>query len=299
MHFPFDDKYVLLYLSSFCNNADIANITVLSKYFNNVPFLYNEYITIDKISSQKAASRVEKLSVQENHQIINKYVWNQNISLIYNANENIKHYMHKFQTIKKLELHETWLVIDPKPNPVTNLYFHTNFNQVLKIGDLPNSVTHLTFGRMFDQSSLAFIPTSVTHLTFGSHYDQLLEVGTIGAHITHLNFGYWYNRPIKVGALPDSITHLTFGVSYDQTFKIGSIPANVTHLDFGMSYNQPLEVGMIPASVTHLTFGHYYNQPLKPGVIPASVTHLTIKYKFKKELENMNVFPKSIMYFLY
>ena len=35
------------------------------------------------------------------------------------------------------------------PNSVTNLTFGGNFNQPLKKGDIPNSVTNLTFGWLF------------------------------------------------------------------------------------------------------------------------------------------------------
>ena len=44
-------------------------------------------------------------------------------------------------------------------------------------GDIPNSVTHLTFGYRFDQKlKEGDIPNSVTHLTFDEEFNQELNI---------------------------------------------------------------------------------------------------------------------------
>ena len=72
--------------------------------------------------------------------------------------------------------------------------------------NLPNSITHLTFGSDFDQQ-VDYLPNSITHLIFGSKFNQ--SVNYLPNSITHLTFGYWFSQPVN--NLPNSITHLTFG----------------------------------------------------------------------------------------
>jgi hypothetical protein len=180
MHFKDVDKYVLSYLSSFWTNADINNILMLSKHFSTVPFLYNDYIEIEKIPSQKAASRVQKLLVLKNPILINNYVWNQNIGIDYRADENIKNHINKFVKIKDLALHETWDIIDANLNPVTHLTFGNYFNSKLYQNQIPNTVTHLKFGHHFNQFiKKDTLPSSITNLTFGDRFNQNLVIGSI------------------------------------------------------------------------------------------------------------------------
>src|ERR1700741_4295875 len=82
---------------------------------------------------------------------------------------------------------------------VTNIlyfdfYFNINFfNNLFNIKpkklivrekiNIPNSVTHLTFGYCYNQ--ITNIPNSVTHLTFGDDYDQITNIPN---SVTHLTF---------------------------------------------------------------------------------------------------------------
>ena len=101
------------------------------------------------------------------------------------------------------------------------------------------------------------IPNSVTHLTFGFGFNQPLKAGDIPNSVTHLTFGICFNQPLKVGDIPNSVTHLIFGWHFNQPLKAGDIPNSVTHLIFGWHFNQPLNKGDIPNSVTHLIFKEY------------------------------------------
>ena len=53
-----------------------------------------------------------------------------------------------------------------------NIYlkFSPDFNKQIP-NDLPNSITHLTFGYMFNQP-LCNLPNSITHLTFGQFFNH-------------------------------------------------------------------------------------------------------------------------------
>ena len=48
------------------------------------------------------------------------------------------------------------------------------FNQELTKDSIPNSVTHLTFGRDFNQQ-IDILPNSITHLTFGNDFNQTIN----------------------------------------------------------------------------------------------------------------------------
>ena len=85
----------------------------------------------------------------------------------------------------------------------------SKFNQI--VDDLPNSVTHLIFGKKFYQS-VDNLPNRMTHLIFG--HDFSLTVDNLPNRLTHLTFGLCFNR--SVNNLPRTLTHLTFGISFFQ-----------------------------------------------------------------------------------
>ena len=145
------------------------------------------------------------------------------------------------------------------PEGITHLVFGRDFNQV--VNDLPDTITHLTFGWDFNQS-VDNLPKSITHLTFGSHFNQL------------------------VNNLPSSITHLTFSNNFNQL--VNNLPNNIIYLYFGNSFNK--SVDNLPKHITHLTFGWNFNQPVNN--LPNSITHLTFWWSYKQNLNNL---PKSII----
>jgi hypothetical protein len=57
---------------------------------------------------------------------------------------------------------------------ITNEFTYID-NIHVKTNDIPNSVTHLTFGHHFNQILKKYhIPNSVTHLTFRNDFNQIL-----------------------------------------------------------------------------------------------------------------------------
>ena len=70
-------------------------------------------------------------------------------------------------------------------NDTKNLpYFYCKFNQ--QVDNLPNTLTHLTFGTNFNQQ-VDNLPNTLTHLTFGGYFDQ--QVDNLPNSLTHLTFG--------------------------------------------------------------------------------------------------------------
>ncbi|QGR54374.1 f-box and fnip repeat-containing protein [Moumouvirus maliensis] len=123
---------------------------------------------------------------------------------------------------------------------IRDLSFYSRFKYIkykANNTNIPEGITHLTFGNRFNQSINGCIPNSVTHLTFKWNFNQPIE-GCIPNSITHLTFGNCFNQSIK-GCIPNSVTHLIFGKSFNQL--IGEcIPNRVTYLIFGKNFNQPI-----------------------------------------------------------
>lgn len=156
-------------------------------------------------------------------------------------------------------------------------------------GDIPYSVTHLTFGDKFNQPlPKGCIPSSVTHLTFGQEFECQILPGDIPNSVTYLTFGAKFNQLKPRLYIPDSVMHLTFGTNFDSPVVI---PDSVTHLTFGSCFNQASVV--IPPSVTHLTFGLSFYQPIRSSDIPDSVTHLTFYRPFNSSSPKVAIHPLS------
>lgn len=72
-------------------------------------------------------------------------------------------------------------------------------------------VCTVIFANTFDQPIMqGDIPYSVTHLTFGDKFNQPLPKGRIPSSVTHLTFGQESECQILPGDIPNSVTHLTF-----------------------------------------------------------------------------------------
>jgi len=102
--------------------------------------------------------------------------------------------------------------------------------------DLPKDVKTIVFKENFKKPSrfnkpVNNLPESLTHLTFGWEFNQ--PVNNLPKGITHLTFGWIFNQPVD--NLPENLTHLTFGCDFDQ--PLNNLPKNLTHLKFGVSFS--------------------------------------------------------------
>ena len=140
---------------------------------------------------------------------------------------------------------------------ITHLTFGEEFNQPVKVDNLPKTVTHLTFGDWYDQP-VDNLPVGVTHLTFGGLFEHPLN--ELPKTVTHLTFGKWFDQPVD--NLHVGVTHLTFGDFFKK--PVNQLPHTVTHITFGRYFNQPVD--NLPVGVTHLTFGFKFNHPVPKGV---------------------------------
>ena len=69
------------------------------------------------------------------------------------------------------------------------------------------------------------LPPKLTHLTFGRWFNQPLDNVTLPPTLTHLTFGYRFNQPLDNVTLPPTLTHLTLHASYDR--QLDCLPPRV------------------------------------------------------------------------
>jgi len=160
---------------------------------------------------------------------------------------------------------------------ITHLTFGRFFNETIK-DSIPLSVTHLTFGTDFNQPINNYIPSSVTHLTFGWFFNQSID--SISTSITHLVLDLFFSQSIS--KIPPSVTHLTLCID---GIQLDIIPPTVTHLTLIDYFNQN-EIMDMPSSITHLTLGHNFNRQI-PHLAP-SITHLTLGIDFDQIIDNIS-----------
>jgi len=101
---------------------------------------------------------------------------------------------------------------------------------VLRPGDLPDGITHLDVGRLYNGViKPGALPKSLTHLTLGVYYNQEIAQDVFHEGLTHLKVGELFSIlhiPSLIDILPDSLTNFKLSSRYLQ-FK-RNIPQNIT-----------------------------------------------------------------------
>jgi hypothetical protein len=144
------------------------------------------------------------------------------------------------------------------------------------VGVLPKSLTHLSFGYLFDQSIAGIIPATVIEMKLGH---SRLGVGDLPNSLKILRLR-GFAHPLMDGVLPSSLEELDMSLEFNHPLKPGVLPQSLTCLRLGDYFNQPIPPGVLPDSLTSLKFGHKFNHPLIPGVLPHSLKFLHIGHCF-------------------
>ena len=189
-----------------------------------------------------------------------------------------------------------------------NSYFNKS------VDNLPDCLTHLTFGINFNQpvtyqtessqngKSPTLLPNSLTNLEFvyGSQFNQ--PVNNLPRSLTYLAFGCEFNQPVN--NLPRSLTHLMFAEYSKFNQPVDNLPESLTHLKFGDFFNQQFDISdedsptgkssILPNSLRYLEFGEYFNQPVDN--LPNSLTHLTFGINFNQPVDNI---PESLTHLIF
>ena len=183
-----------------------------------------------------------------------------------------------------------------KYEPDNSIFKGSKFNQ--EVNNLPNSLTHLTFGQNFNQE-VNVLPNSITHLTFGICFNQ--KVNNLPNSLTHLTFGWKFNQ--EVNDLPKSLTHLTFNYDFNQkidipftikylkldcnnSYIIDYLPDNIEELELGCNFN--LELNNLSISIKKIAFeiDSYYEHEL--NCLPKFLECLQLPCSYDKKLLNIS-----------
>jgi hypothetical protein len=149
-------NYIYKYIKSLLTNYQMQSLLT-----DVILFLSNNYLEKDKdkLSFLSCVTSWHTLKLKVHFQ--GKVNYNKRLeNLFYYKTLNIRYYISddNFKSIPKytkvLRLSDQFnqpLKKGNIPNSVTNMHFDWTFNQPLKKGDIPNSVTILIFGDFFDQ----------------------------------------------------------------------------------------------------------------------------------------------------
>ncbi len=159
-----------------------------------------------------------------------------------------------------------------------HLSFDSDFNEPLKIGVLPPTLTYLLFGNNFNHPlQIGVLPSTLSQLTFGRFFNKPLQIDILPCTLTYLSFGDNFNQRLEKDVLPSQLIYLKFGRFFNKPFKIDILPCTLTYLEFGKEFSQPLfELNKL-SSLIHLKFGFWFNWHNRPmGPLPKTLKYLQI-----------------------
>ena len=121
------------------------------------------------------------------------------------------------------------------------------------------------------------MPNSLTHLTFGRNFNQ--EVNKLPNSLTHLTFGYCFNKKIDI---PFTIKYLK--LNCNNLHIIDYLPDNIEELELGYYFN--LELNNLPTSIKKITFykNSCYNKEL--NCLPKFLECIQLPRNYDKKLLN-------------
>lgn len=174
---------------------------------------------------------------------------------------------------------KTLEIFAPTPQlPLSLSRLHLNFGSELEGQQqsftLPPLITHLTFGKNFNQLPVNFPPT-ITHISFGERFNQ--DLSFLPSSVTHLALSPHatgdFNQPVDF-ALPPSLVHLVLHGSFN--YPVDNLPPKLAYLWLGHEFNR--SVNSLPASLAHLLIGDSFNYPLNR--LPSSLHTLALRARY-------------------
>lgn len=140
------------------------------------------------------------------------------------------------------------------PLAITNLHFKEYKSDIIICDDIPSSVKYLKFGDFRSSTFEGNIPSSVTHLTFVFNNPPIKK---IPSSITHLSLkrSFLKFHSYEKGYIPSSVIYLTCD-DYFFMQNRNIIPSSVTYLFFKDTeiWHRPRH---IPHSVTEVRMGRF------------------------------------------
>jgi hypothetical protein len=158
----------------------------------------------------------------------------------------------------------------------------------LPVDNLPQSITHLTFGLCFD-FSVDHLPPRLSSLTFQGVFDQRID--HLPSTLSQLTFTYPSNAKKNfnqtIDHLPASLTHLSFHPRSPFNQSIDHLPPSLTKLELGESFHAP--INRLP-SLSSLVL---YSCPKLP-LLPPSLTELSLIIHYPQINATLPPLPSSL-----
>lgn len=126
------------------------------------------------------------------------------------------------------------VTLDHIDNLIT-ISFKYGFNEIIHQGQLPNTLTELSFNNYKYCIDPNVLPKTLTKLNLGNSYNCRIYHGTLPGELTYLNLGNAFNKQIDENILPKKLLYLNLGWTY--TYGLDNIlPKSITHLKLSIYY---------------------------------------------------------------
>lgn len=188
-------------------------------------------------------------------------------------------------------------VIRQIPNSVTHLTFGISYNQELKYS-LPDNLTHLEFGEMFNQDLKHKLPVSLIKLKLCSQYSYTLDPKELVKypHFNLINLQYFdlCIRSNRVKNICSSVTSLYIRPDEHNTKIILNFTNNTKKILFDSNCNNIIKE--YPKNLELLTFGYYYKRKFSTR-LPDSLEYLNLGHCFNKSITG--ILPPNLKHIIF
>lgn len=271
---------IIIYLCTYLSNSECIQLLSTSTYLHSLKnkIWFNDSINIKFILKLSYRDRFRSLIITNtdySSKINETYIAKTKFQPV-NATSIFYNYTNSNYTIPSITTHLTLTTIpsSPIPNSVKHIIFGPKYKAGIR-NIIPYGVQSVTFGTFFDNViNKGEIPQSVTHLTFGLCFNKSI-VNSIPNSVTHLTFGCLFNKSID-NNIPDSVQHLVFGDFFNQDVT-DSIPSSVKYLTLGHYFNH--DISKIPNTVQYLTLDKYDDDPIRFKIPSTVISVIFLKKK--------------------
>ncbi|KAN0034291.1 hypothetical protein ACTFIV_000788 [Dictyostelium citrinum] len=176
---------------------------------------------------------------------------------------------------------------------ITSLTFgnkFTNKKTQFKTGDLPQNLTSLNLGHMFNMKLVKdVLPNSLITLKLSKNYNHSLSGEVLPRGLKILHLGQQFNQPICNDDLPNQLEEVT--LSWYFCHSLLNFPNSIKTLIMEDHFKGPLE--KLPSSLTKLNIKCGYYSSIKPNIIPSTVKDLSIS-SYQNTLSTNSIPPSCI-----
>ncbi len=180
--------------------------------------------------------------------------------------------------------------------PLTEeLYFDADFNDIIRVGVIPDGVIYIKFGDCFNLPlDVGVIPSSVKTLIFGNHFNRLVPKGVIPEGVVTLEFGKNFNVLLERESIPSTVMNLTFGKKFNN-HSCGCIPGSVKVVRFGDNFNVTSTIGPFRSEIEEVYLGWKFNKFPHKSEFPRSLKKLVFGESFNQAISQDSL-PETLEY---